>query len=40
MQKILAENILPVEEDRSLDIDLKLLLNHIRTREWKLYDNS
>lgn len=40
MLKNLSDDIQPIEEDRRLEADLRLLLERIRTRSWKLYDKS
>jgi histidine ammonia-lyase len=38
MMDSLAVDIAIVEEDRALEADLRLLLERIRARSWKLYD--
>ncbi len=40
MQDILAADIRPIEEDRRLEPDLRLLLTHIQSRYWTLYAKS
>jgi len=37
MQESLAADIAPVEEDRRLEPDLRLMLDRIRSKAWKLY---
>jgi histidine ammonia-lyase len=37
MQEALAADIAPVEEDRRLEPDLRLLLQRIRNKAWDLY---
>jgi histidine ammonia-lyase len=37
MQEALAADIAPVEEDRRLEPDLRLMLERIRSKAWKLY---
>jgi histidine ammonia-lyase len=37
MQQALAADIAPIEEDRRLEPDLRLMLERIRSKEWKLY---
>jgi histidine ammonia-lyase len=37
MQEALAADIAPVEEDRRLEPDLRLMLERIRNKAWKLY---
>lgn len=38
MLEELAADVRVIEEDRRLDPDLKLLLQRMRARSWKLYD--
>lgn len=38
MLEKLATDVRVIEEDRRLDPDLKLLLERIRARSWKLYE--
>jgi len=38
MLKKLADDIIPIEEDRRLEPDLRLLLERIQARSWELYD--
>jgi histidine ammonia-lyase len=37
MQEALAADIAPVQEDRRLEPDLRLMLERIRARKWDLY---
>jgi histidine ammonia-lyase len=37
MQETLARDIAPVEEDRRLDPELRVLLERIRGKAWDLY---
>ena len=37
MQDALAADLPPVEEDRRLEPDLRLMLERIRSQEWDLY---
>jgi histidine ammonia-lyase len=38
MFDMLAADIFPIEEDRRLEPELRLMLERIRSRAWKLYE--